>query len=72
MLDPIIKIVSYILVYTIIIAISETLNADGDVKELLTEFTKLYKDMLGIIIGVMTIFVISTAIIMNIIGNIGG
>ena len=71
-LDPIIKIVSYILVYTIIIAISETLNADSDVKELLTEFTKLYKDMLGIIIGVMTIFVISTAIIMNIIGNIGG
>ena len=71
-LNPIIKILSIVIVYSIIIAISEPINGDKNIQEILSEFVKLYKDILGIIIGVMVVFVISTAVIMAIIGNIGG
>lgn len=71
-LGPIIKILSIVIAYSILIAISEPINEDKNIQEILSEFVKLYKDMLGIVIGVMAVFVISTAVIMATIGNIGG
>ncbi len=71
-LNPVIKILSIVIMYSLLVAISEPINEDKNIKEFLEEFTKIYKDMLGIIIGVMAVFVISTAIIMATIGSIGG
>ena len=68
----VLNILSIVIMYSLLVAISEPINEDKNIKEFLEEFTKIYKDMLGIIIGVMAVFVISTAIIMATIGSIGG
>lgn len=69
---PIIKLIAIILLYNILLAISEPINEDKDIENFLKGFIAIYKDMLGILIGIMVLFVMSTGIIMAIINNIGG
>ena len=69
---PIIKLIAIILLYNMLLAISEPINEDKDIENFLKGFIAIYKDMLGILIGIMVLFVMSTGIIMAIINNIGG
>lgn len=69
---PIIKLFAVLIIYNILISISEPINEDKNIIEFLKNFSGIYKDMFGILIGIMVLFVMSTGIIMSIIGNVGG
>lgn len=67
---PIIKLVVVIVLYNSLIALSEPINEDKNIEGFLKGFVGVYKDMLGILIGIMVLFVMSTGIIMGIISTI--
>ena len=69
---PIIKLVFVIVLYNILIAISEPINEDKSIENFLKGFVGVYKDMLGILIGIMVLFVMSTGIILSIISSVSG
>ena len=69
---PIIKLVAVIVLYNILIAISEPINEDKSIENFLKGFVGVYKDMLGILIGIMVLFIMSTGIILSIINSISG
>ena len=69
---PVIKILSVIVLYNILIALSEPVNEDKNIEELLRGFSNVYKDMLGIVVGVMILFIMSTGIIMNMLSVVSG
>lgn len=67
---PIIKILAVIVLYNVLISLSEPINEDKNIEGFLKGFVGVYKDMLGILIGIMVLFVMSTGIIMGIISSI--
>ena len=67
---PVIKILSVVILYNLLIAISEPINEDKDIQSLLKGFVGIYKDMLGILIGVMVLFVMSVGIILNLVSSV--
>ena len=67
---PVLKLLIVVVIYNILIAISEPINEDKNIEGFIKCFVNVYKDMLGIIIGIMLLFVISTGIILNIIGSV--
>ena len=69
---PIIKLVAVIVIYNILIAISEPINEDKSIESFLKGFVGVYKDMLGILIGIMVLFIMSTGIILSIINSMSG
>lgn len=69
---PIIKLILVIVLYNILIAISEPINEDKSIENFLKGFVGVYKDMLGILIGIMVLFVMSTGIILSIISSVSG
>ena len=69
---PIIKLILVIVLYNILIAISEPINEDKSIESFLKGFVGVYKDMLGILIGIMVLFVMSTGIILSIISSVSG
>ncbi len=69
---PIIKLLAVLIIYNVLISISEPINEDKNIIDFLKNFSGIYKDMFGILIGIMVLFVMSTGIIMSIIGNVGG
>ena len=69
---PIIKLILVIVLYNILIAISEPINEDKSIESFLKGFVGVYKDMLGILIGIMVLFVMSTGIILSIISSVNG
>lgn len=69
---PIIKIICVIVLYNILIAISEPINEDKSIESFLKGFVGVYKDMLGILIGIMVLFIMSTGIILSIISSMSG
>ncbi len=69
---PIIKLVFVIVLYNILIAVSEPINEDKSIESFLKGFVGVYKDMLGILIGIMVLFVMSTGIILSIISSVSG
>lgn len=69
---PIIKLILVIVLYNILIAISEPINEDKSIESFLKGFLGVYKDMLGILIGIMVLFVMSTGIILSIISSVSG
>ncbi len=69
---PIIKLILVIVLYNILIAISEPINEDKSIESFLKGFLGVYKDMLGILIGIMVLFVMSTGIILSIISSVNG
>lgn len=69
---PIIKLIFVIVLYNILIAISEPINEDKSIENFLKGFVGVYKDMLGILIGIMVLFVMSTGIILSIVSSVSG
>lgn len=67
---PIFKILSVVILYNLLIAISEPINEDKDIQSLLKGFVGIYKDMLGVLIGVMVLFVMSVGIILNLVSSV--
>lgn len=67
---PVIKLVSISIVYSLFSALAEPLCLESKVTTVIGNFSNIYKVMLGIIIGVSVLFIISIAIIMNILSSI--
>ncbi|MBO5476482.1 MAG: stage III sporulation protein AE [Clostridia bacterium] len=67
---PVFKLLSVVILYNLLIAISEPINEDKDIESLLKGFVGIYKDMLGILIGVMVLFVMSVGIILNLVSSV--
>lgn len=69
---PLIKIIIVVVLYKLLSAFSEPINEDKTISMFIDSFTKTYKDMLGILIGIIVLFVMSTGIIMGMISTISG
>ena len=69
---PIIKLIIIVVLYKLLTAFSEPINSDKTIRSLIEGFTKVYKDMLGVLIGIMVLFVMSTGIIMGRISRLSG
>lgn len=69
---PVIKILIVIVLYKLLSAFSEPINEDKTISDFIDEFANIYKDMLGILIGIVVLFIMSTGIIMGIISSISG
>lgn len=69
---PIIKLIIIVVLYKLLTAFSEPINSDKTIRSFIEGFTKVYKDMLGVLIGIMVLFVMSTGIIMGIISRLSG
>ena len=69
---PLIKIIIVVVLYKLLSAFSEPINEDITISTFIDSFTKTYKDMLGILIGIIVLFVMSTGIIMGMISTISG
>ncbi len=70
-ISPVIKLLLVLICQKIVVASAESLGADDKLVKLVDSFGETYKTMLGILIGVLTIFIISTAIIINLMGASG-
>lgn len=71
-LIPVIKLITFSVLYFIVSAISEMLNADNRITDLCEAMSKQYKTILGIMLGVMVTFVIGIGIVINLMGKVGG
>ncbi len=69
-LIPIVKIASVFVVYSLLLALSEPVCSDESIHKYLVGFTNVYKTLLGILIGVIILFVISTGIILNLASSV--
>lgn len=69
---PLIKILIVVVLYKLLSAFSEPINEDKTISTFIDSFAKTYKDMLGILIGIIVLFVMSTGIIMGMISTISG
>lgn len=70
MLTPVIKLFVIIILYMFLAAITESIKADKKTVSLIESFATLYKTMLGILIGIMSIFIISIGIMMSLMGKV--
>lgn len=69
---PVIKIFVVFALYKILAALSEPINEDKILSEFINGFADVYKDMLGILIGITILFVMATGIIMSMLNYISG
>lgn len=67
---PVIKIGTIVFLYNLLIAISEPIDTSGYVIGLIEHFESVYKDVLGIMIGLCVIFLSSTGIIMSVFNSL--
>ncbi len=67
---PVIKILVIVFLYKILIAFSEPINTDDNIIKFIEGFEKVYKDMLGILVGVMVLVLMTTGILMSLISHI--
>ena len=67
---PIFKITSIMVIYMLLAAFVEMITTDKLILKYLSGFVNVYKTMLGILIGVVILFVISTGIILNLVNSI--
>jgi hypothetical protein len=70
MIIPVIKIISISIIYSLLICFLEPVCSDEKVLKTISSFSGTYKTMVGILIGVSMLFIISIAIILNIITSI--
>ncbi len=66
---PIFKMLSVVVLYSILVGISEPLNVEKDTLNYIKSFIEIYKDLLGILIGILMLFIMSTGIMMSLIGG---
>lgn len=69
-IPPIIKLAVTVLGLELVGAVSESIGADKGTVTLLEKFTSVFKTLLGVVISTSITFVISIAVMMNIIGKI--
>ena len=69
---PVIKIFVVFALYKILAALSVPINEDKILSEFINGFADVYKDMLGILIGITILFVMATGIIMSMLNYISG
>lgn len=67
---PIFKIFSVMMIYMLLSALVEMITTDPLISKYLSSFANVYKTMLGVLIGVVILFVISTGIILNLVNSI--
>ncbi len=69
-LIPVIKIGAVMFVFMLISFLSELIGADEKIIKAMDMFAVVYKTMLGVLIGIIILFVISTGIVINISSHI--
>ena len=69
-LVPIFKMASVMGIYMLLAALVEPIAPNPLISKYLSSFANVYKTMLGVLIGVVILFVISTGIILNLINSI--
>lgn len=67
---PIFKIFSVMMIYMLLSALVEMITTDPLISKYLSGFANVYKTLLGVLIGVVILFVISTGIILNLVNSI--
>lgn len=67
---PILKILSIAVVYQMLVAVTEPICNDKTIMKYLDGFASLYKNLLGILIGIVILFVISTGITLNLVAAV--
>jgi stage III sporulation protein AE len=67
---PIVKISSIMIIYTLLGALIQPIYKDDNLEKYISSFAKVYKNLLGILIGIVILFIISTAIIINLSSSI--
>ncbi len=67
---PIIKIASVMVVYMILSAIVEPICQEESVEKYISSFVTVYKNLLGVLIGITILFVISAGIILNLVNSV--
>lgn len=67
---PILKITCITIIYSLLSALIEPICNDSNLNKYISEFVSIYKTTLGILIGVTILFIISTGIILNLIGQV--
>lgn len=69
---PLLKILIVVVLYKLLSAFSEPINEDKTISDFIDGFTNVYKDMLGILTGILILFIMTTGIIMGMISSISG
>lgn len=67
---PILKILSVTIIYQLLVALIEPICIDNQISKYLQGFATLYKNLLGILIGIVILFVIATGISLNLISAV--
>lgn len=67
---PILKILCVLLVYIILSALIEPICDDANISKYISGFVNIYKTILGVLIGVSILFIISTGITLNLVGQV--
>lgn len=67
---PILKMASIMGIYMLLAALVEPITPSTLISKYLSSFANVYKTMLGVLIGVVILFVISTGIILNLVNSI--
>ena len=67
---PIVKLILIYIIFQILTAISETINTDEKVIKLFESMSNIYITMLGMLFAVSSTFIISTGIIMSLMGKV--
>lgn len=67
---PIIKIASIMIVYITLAALVEPILDNSTISKYLSSLANIYKTLLGVLIGIIILFVISTGIILNLVNSI--
>ena len=69
-LVPILKMTSIMIIYMLLASLVEPICSNNLISKYLSSFANVYKTMLGILIGVVILFIISTGIILNLVNSI--
>lgn len=67
---PVVKIASITIIYTVLGALIQPIYKDDTLEKYILSFAKVYKNLLGILIGIVILFIISTAIVINLSSSI--
>ncbi len=67
---PVVKILSVMIIYMALSALIEPLCSEESIVKYISSFATVYKNLLGILIGIIMLFVISTGIILNLVSTV--
>lgn len=67
---PIIRVASITIIYSILNTLIEPIYSDEKVLKYMENFANIYKTLLGVLIGIVILFIISTGIILNLVSKV--